>query len=203
MRLPDFPVAIPRIFGHFEPAADRPHRVSGFQHAENFRFVILENLLFGTTSYRSAKHDPFGLAESQRLLGAQGDEVAFNFSNQSEGEAENLAVDGVIESVSFLDSIDVDAFLETTAHYGHDIREVPAEARDFGNNQSIPSFHPGNQASKLAATINLPAAYYLRNPSVYKHSAFLCIACNLILLILRVLLSSTHPDITYNHNFFS
>ena len=39
-----FAVLVPGVFGDFEVAADGADRSAGLQHAENFLFVVYENL---------------------------------------------------------------------------------------------------------------------------------------------------------------
>ena len=136
-----FPVTVPCVLRDFEVTAEFSGGVAGGEQAEDFRFVVAEDLLFGAAAGWASEHDTFGLAQGKRFLRAQGYEVALDLCHESEGEAEDLAVDGVVKAIPFLDSIDVDAFLETAAHDGHDVREVSAEARDLRDDNGVSFLH--------------------------------------------------------------
>ena len=136
-----FPVTVPCVLRDFEVTADFSGGVAGGEHVEDFSFVVAEDLLFGAAAGWTSEHDTFGLAQGKCFLCAEGDEVALDLCNESEGETENLAVDGVVKAIPFLDSIDVDAFLETAAHDGHDVRKVSAEARDLRDDNGVTFLH--------------------------------------------------------------
>ena len=95
---------------------------------EDFGFVVLENLLFGAAACRSSQNDTFRPAKCKSFFSAQRDEIALDFSNKPEGEAEDLAVYRVVKPVSFFYSIDADSFLQTVAHDGHDVCKVSTQA---------------------------------------------------------------------------
>lgn len=107
-------------------AADFPDGCAGCQHMENFLFVFYEDAGFGRGAFWAAEDLAFGTAEGEGLFGTERNQVAFNFSDEAECEAEDLAVDGVVEAVPLLGRMDVDSFLQTFAHYGHDVGETSA-----------------------------------------------------------------------------
>ena len=138
---------------------------------------------------RNRRFHAFGAAEGEGFLGAEGDEVALDFGDQAECEAEDLAVDGVVEAVTFLGGVDVDAFFEACAHYGHDVSEVPAQARDFGDDEGVATFHPSDGPSEFPASDFRLSADDFHDPAVHHHVVLSGVSVDFILLVFEVLLS--------------
>ena len=64
----------------------------------------------------------------------------FDLRHQSESETQNFAVDRVVERVAFLGRIKIYSPFQTFAHNRHDIRERPAQTRNFRDDQCVVSF---------------------------------------------------------------
>ena len=97
------------------------------EHAENLIFIVQQEVEFGTAAFPAAEYHSICLAHSKGLLGAHGDEVSFYFCNEAECETKNLAVDTVIERVSFLSGVETDFFPQAFCHNLHNLCQRPAE----------------------------------------------------------------------------
>ena len=165
--------------------------------------IVDEDIDFVGTPLWAAQRDAVGFTECEGLLGAHGDKIAFDFGNEAEGKAEDLAVDGVVKTVFFLDGVDIDALLQTNAHYGHDVRQVSAQPRHFRHDERVPLLHLRNRPPELPAVIRFLAADHFHDPFVDLVAVRHRIATDFVALIFRMLLPGAHSNITYNHNFFS
>ena len=83
--------------------------------------------------------------------------------------------------------------LGTNSTESCDIRERPAQARDFRYDQRITPFHLTEQSPKFAVLFPFAATGHFRNPVVYDPIPTLGETPDLVLLVARILFPGAYP----------
>ena len=112
-------------------------RTSAVHHYGDFASIVEQESEFGICAFLSAQRYSLLASEGQRLFRAQGDEVSFEFGDESECEAEHFAVDGIVEGIMILGAVEMHLSFEQFADDGHDVRERAAQTRQLGYDERI------------------------------------------------------------------
>ena len=182
-----------------EPFAYVGDRFVLLQHADDLLLIVDQHLLFRKAALFTAEDHSFRLAQGQGFLGSHGNQIALDFRHQSESEAKDFAVDGIVERIPLLGSIEIDLPGQTLAHDSHDVRQRPAQPRNFRHDQRVSRLHPLEKSAKFAVALALTAADHLRDPAVDYEILTVGETPDFILLVSQILLARTNPEISYNH----
>lgn len=150
----------PVFFAHFVDG--RPF----FKLLDDDATVLLQYLHLRTAALAPSEFHPLRLAQSQCFTRTHGNEIALNLRHQTEGETQNLAVDGVVELMSLLDAVKTDVLPQTPSHDFHDVGERAAQPRNLGDDERVTLFHPVQQITQLAVVAVLASTDDFRHPLV-------------------------------------
>ena len=164
-------------------------------------FVGHEDVAFGCDAFGAAKVDTVGAAGGQGFFGAHGNEVALDLCYQTEGEAEDLAVDAVVELVFLFGGVYIDALLDADAHDFHDVSEGTTKARNLCNYQGIPSSEMPEHPAEFPQPHITLTAHHLCYPFIYRPAIYRCESLDFVLLIFNMLFFSADSYVTDNHSF--
>lgn len=164
-------------------SANRSDTLSGVDCSNNFIPVVQQYFLFGITAFFSSELDTLFPTQGKRFAGAHGDQIAFDFGNKPESEAEYLAVERVVETVTFFCAVQDHTFLQQCSHDGHDVDQRTTQPRQFRNDQRIAFFHATQQRSEFAVVSLFASARNLCDPLVYDHVSVLGESGDFVFLI--------------------
>lgn len=170
------------------------------EQPDDLAAVVDQSSELGAAALAASERDTLLASERQRLAGAHGDEVAFDFGHQSEGEAENLAVDGVVEGVPVLGAVEMHLLFEQPADERHDVCQRAAQAGEFGDDERVAAAEAFDECAQLAFASLRAAAGDLGDPAVDAQAAARGEALDLVSLIGQRLPLGADPQIGYNHN---
>ena len=150
-------------------------------------------------AFAPAEDYSVGLPHGESLLGPHRNQVPFDFRNQSECEAKYLAVDAVVEGVSFFCGVEPDFFPEAFGHDLHNVGEGAAEPGNLGDDECVSGLETAQQKSQLPLLFVFFTAYYFCNPAVDGNLSGCRVTEDLLLLVGQMLLASADPEITCYH----
>ena len=154
------------VAAHVELPANGRYGFAGGDEDGDLRLVVFKVCHLRTASLPPSQGHPFRPAECEGFLCPQGDELPLDLRHESEGEAEDFAVNGVVEGVAFLYAMEDDAFPYAFLHDDHDVGECPAESRDFGDEESVSALHAVKHPSEFTGGLFLLSADDLCHPFV-------------------------------------
>lgn len=190
-----------RVPRDVETSAYIGHRTVSFQHADNDAPVLDKHIRLGVAAFLASEYGSFGFSQSESFFRPQRNQVVLYLRYKPEGEAEHLAVDGVVERVAFLGRVQVNALFQTLAHDGHDVGQCPAQPRHFRHDQRVTAFHALEQPAELAVSPLFLAADNFRHPMIDTKISTVGETPDFVLLVSQMLFARANSQITYYHNF--
>lgn len=110
---PEFGKRIPR---KAEMSANIADGLSPVEHCDNGLPIFNQYVQFGITSVTASQDHPLGTPQRQCLARPHRNKIALNLRDESESEAQHLAVDRIVERIALLGRIKVDSPLQAFAH---------------------------------------------------------------------------------------
>lgn len=140
--------------------------LSPVEHCDNGLPIFNQYVQFGITSVTASQDHPLGTPQRQCLARPHRNKIALNLRDESESEAQHLAVDRIVERIALLGRIKVDSPLQAFAHNRHNVRKRSAQARNLRHDQRIVLFKTAQQAAELAVSLALLATDDFRHPMI-------------------------------------
>ena len=183
---PEFGKRIPR---KAEMSANIADGLSPVEHCDNGLPIFNQYVQFGITSVTASQDHPLGTPQRQCLARPHRNKIALNLRDESESEAQHLAVDRIVERIALLGRIKVDSPLQAFAHNRHNVRKRSAQAGNLRHDQRIVLFKTAQQAAELAVSLALLATDDFRHPMIDNKLSAFGEAPDLILLVGKMLFS--------------
>lgn len=139
---------------------------AGGEEVDDGVVVVVEDVGFGGVAEGTAEVFAGGTAGGKGFAGAGGDEVALDFGHEAEGEAEDFAVEVVLEGVAFFGGVEDDAPLDAGVDDVHDVEEGAAEAGYLGDDEGVAPVEGVEEVAEGALVAGNGAAYHVVVPVV-------------------------------------
>lgn len=191
--------AMERLGRHVEPPAYLNQGCTFAQQGSHRVAPFVQQPLFHAAALAAPERHTVRTPRRQGLLRPHRDQAALDLGNQSEGEAEHLAVDAVVEGVTLLRAEEPDVAPQALLHDRHDLGQRPAQPRELGDDERVAPPQAFEYAAELAFAVALPAAGRLGDPAVDRQTVPLGETADLFPLIADVLLLRADSHVGYCH----